>query len=223
MLKNFIESNYKKASNIQRSFDHDAKMVKMHKGKVLDGEYIQDWMRGYGLFQGISGTFRKQVIEVYKENIFTISSLADSPNDGEVEKMVSALLNAFYEKVPRRWLSAVSKLLWCSFPYEIAIYDAFVHRSLVVLQGLTPYLAEMPRLGNAPSLKSGTDILALVDFYMNFRKMIVAILKHHQTQFDELRKKYSEEYPYDIRILDKLLWLLGGPGQPFLLGYTQCI
>ena len=98
-----------------------------------------------------------------------------------------------------------------------------MHRSLVVLQGLTPYLAEMPRLGNAPSLKYGTDILALVDFYMNFRKMIVAILKHHQTQFDELRKKYSEEYPYDIRILDKLLWLLGGPGQPFLLGYTQCI
>lgn len=222
MLKQFVESNYKEVCKIQRSFDHDGKMQDMLAKKDLDERAVLDWMRGYGLFQGIPTVNRIQIVEVYKENIFAFVDLKGSLGNGEVEKLFSVLLKSFYEAVPRKWISAVSKLLWCSFPDDIAIYDAFVHRSLIVLQGVTPYLAEMPRLGDSPRLRSGKDIPRLVDFYMNYRAMIVAIQKHHQDQLDALRKKYSEPYAYDLRILDKLLWLLGGPGQPIRLGGTKC-
>lgn len=222
MLKQFVESNYKDAVETQRSFDHDAHMQSMLVAENLNEKSVRDWMRGYGLFQGINAADRRKVVEIYKDNIFAISNLASPLPDHDVRELFSVLLNAFYEVVPRKWISAVSKLLWCSFPHEIAIYDAFVHRSLIVLQGVTPYLAEMPRLGNTPPVKKGKDIQELVEFYMSYRKMILAIQKHHQDQLDDLRKKYSEQYAYDIRILDKLLWLLGGADQPFKLGAAKC-
>lgn len=223
MLKHFIDSNYKEACETQRSFDHDVQMQNMLAAGNLDAKYVRDWMREYGLFQGIKAADRRQIVEVYKDNIFAISKVSGSPTDHDVRRLFSALLNAFYEVVPRKWISAVSKLLWCSLPHEIAIYDAFVHRSLIVLQGITPYLAEMPRLRDTPPVRKGKDISKLVDFYMNYRAMISAIQAHHQGQFDDLRQKYAEQYAYDIRILDKLLWLLGGPGQPVKLGTTKCI
>lgn len=222
MLKQFIESNYNEACETQRSFDHDVHMQNMLAAENLDENYVRYWMRKYRLFQGISAADRRKVVEVYKDNIFGISNFPGSLSDHDVGKIFSVLLNAFYEVVPRKWISAVSKLLWCSFPYEIAIYDAFVHRSLIVLQGVTPYLAELPRLGNTPPVKKEKDIPKLVDFYLIYRRMILAIQKHEQGQLDDLRQKYSEQYAYDIRILDKLLWILGGPGQPINLGGIKC-
>lgn len=222
VIENFIESNYEKASRIQRSFDHDVRMQNMLKQGQLDKDAVKSWMRGYGLFQGISSADRLRIAEVYSDNILHMTEGIDVPNEGDIEKQFHSLLEVFYEVVPRRWTSAVSKLLWCSYPNDVAIYDAFVHRSLVVLQGVTPFMAKMQRLDVAPQIKRKEDISDLVSFYMHYRSMIKAIQDHHQDQLDSLRERCSAPYSYDIRILDKLLWMLGGPGQDFSLGEIEC-
>lgn len=132
------------------------------------------------------------------------------------------LMTEFYNVVPRKWLSATSKLLWCSFPDNVVIYDAFVERAIMILQGITPYLADFPRIQTSPAVRNMNDIAKCAKFYINYQDMVKAILNEHQHQLDKLRIETSETYPHDIRIVDKLLWMLGNPNQAFTLNNVIC-
>tara|TARA_R110000772_G_scaffold154334_2_gene265304 strand:- start:1101 stop:1778 length:678 start_codon:yes stop_codon:yes gene_type:complete len=221
-LSDFIDSNYFYACKTQRSFEHDLQMINMHKSMCIDKIIVKKWMRDYGLFQGITNKGRDGIVDIYSETIFQLTKGVSSPNSDEIAKQFNTLLLNFYGVVPRKWISAVSKLLWCSYPSSIVIYDAFVHRSLIILQGFYPSLANMPRLSNSSKIRKIEDIQSLVNFYIDYQSIAKELLNLHQSQFNLLRNKYSEQYEYDIRILDKLLWLLGGPGQSFKLGNINC-
>ncbi|WP_373032924.1 hypothetical protein [Sulfurovum sp.] len=221
-LEDFFESNYQTACEMQRSIIKDSKMKAIAAKSIRDEELVLSWMRDYGLFQGIKTEDRKSIVKKYFFLLPEISKMEKGEERENVEKLFRLILSEFYSTVGRKWLSATSKLLWCSYPDHVVIYDAFVERSLVILQGIVPYLASMPRIKSSPNIKSWSDIDAAIDFYMNYQDMVLAIANEHEGQLSRLRKQYNETYAHDIRIIDKLLWMLGNPNQEFTLNEVQC-
>jgi hypothetical protein len=207
---------------MQHNIVKDIKMKNMLHSGTFDTDLVTSWMREYGLFQGINTSDRKKIAAHYATLAFDVANPSDLPSDEEIKSMFRLFLTDFYKVVPRKWLSATSKLLWCSFPDQIVIYDAFVERALVVLQGITPYLAEMPRIKSSGTIKSENDIEVTLAFYENYQSLVRAILAEHQKQLDDLRSLHNETYPHDIRIVDKLLWMLGNPNQSFQLNGCVC-
>ncbi|MGK0288862.1 MAG: hypothetical protein ACI86H_000283 [bacterium] len=222
ILRDFIESNYKTACAMQHEIVRDSKMKLMLSSRSINKPLVMSWMLDYGLFQGIKATDREAIIQKYYTLVFHESFVSKTLNTDQIKIIFYQFLLGFYETVPRKWLSATSKLLWCSFPDKVVIYDAFVERALVVLQGITPYLINMPRIKTSPTIKSISDIDSAITFYMNYQSMVLAILSEHQSQLETLRTTYNESYPHDIRIIDKLLWMLGNPNQPFELNGNIC-
>jgi hypothetical protein len=221
-LNAFIESNYQTACEMQHGIVKDSKMKLMLESRVINKQLVMSWMRDYGLFQGIRTSDREAIVNKYAVLIFDTTDCNKNPNTKQIEVMFHQFLSEFYETVPRKWLSATSKLLWCSFPDNIVIYDAFVERALVILQGVTSYLADMPRIKTSPVIKTTNDIDIAVNYYLNYQGMVLAIVTEHQKQLNELRSKHNETYPHDIRIIDKLLWMLGNPNQTFDLNGSVC-
>lgn len=207
---------------MQHGIVKDTKMKEMLASGSVNEILVTSWMRDYGLFQGIKLSDRKAIVNKYSTLVFDVANPSHCPTDKEIEDIFKCLLSTFYRTVPRKWLSATSKLLWCSFPDKVVIYDAFVERALVILQGITPFLASMPRIKSSPTMKSVGDIETVVSFYLNFQTMVNAIIADHQKQLNRLRAKHKESYPHDIRIVDKLLWMLGNPNQSVALNGTVC-
>ncbi|ENQ8749317.1 TPA: hypothetical protein I7272_24185 [Vibrio parahaemolyticus] len=215
MLQSFIESNYVHICDMQRSILLDENMKHMASRDEFDSVIVKNWMRDYGLFQGIKAEHRELIVEVYIENISKIVDGRDPTLLSDLEFMFDELQMLFYSAVPRKWLSAVSKLLWCSFPNDIVIYDSFVERTLVVLQPLLPELQEHRRVGVSVSPKTEQDISSITSFYINYSSLVHEISALHSEQLQALREKYSEHYPHDIRIIDKALWMIGSPNQSY--------
>ena len=207
---------------MQNGIVKDSEMKLMLDSRVINKQLVISWMRDYGLFQGIKTIDREAIVNKYAALVFDATDCYQSPNTKQIEVMFHQFLSEFYETVPRKWLSATSKLLWCSFPDNIVIYDAFVERALVILQGVTLYLADMPRIKTSPVIKTPNDIDLVVEFYLNYQGMVIAIMAEHQKQLNKLRSKYNETYSHDIRIIDKVLWMLGNPNQTFELNNSVC-
>lgn len=197
-------------------------MKKMVASRSTNEELVTSWMRAYGLFQGINSNDRTAIVSKYFSLIFDVTDNYENPTSEQLENMFMQFLTEFHATVPRKWLSATSKLLWCSFPDSVVIYDAFVERALVILQGIVSYLASMPRIQESSAIKTAHDVELNVNFYMNYQSMVLAIMAEHQNQLTNLRKLHSETYPHDIRIIDKLLWMLGNPNQEFVLNGRAC-
>lgn len=133
-----------------------------------------------------------------------------------LEGKYSELFTALFFEVNRSWMSATSKLLWCIYPNEVVIYDAFVKRTLVVMQCLDSELARFPRIGVAPPVAHASNIASAVKHYMNYQDMVKNIFERNSALLSELREKHRETYLHDIRIVDKLLWMIGNPKYPVL-------
>lgn len=205
----FLRKNYVTACEQQRKIVTDPKMVRMLKKGPPDIDLVKTWMRGYGLFQGITTDKRNAIAEAFLNYAASINRPRQPLSDEFIEAQFRTLLRTLYETVERSWMSATSKLLWCLFPNSFVIYDAFVHRSLVVLQCVDSGLSKFPRIGSAPKIKEIEDIEAAVRFYMNYQSMVRHLQEKHQSLLDAMRQKHSERYKYDIRIIDKALWMIG--------------
>lgn len=112
-------------------------------------------------------------------------------------------------------MSATSKLLWCLYPDTIVIYDTFVHRTLIVMQSIDDDLSAFPRVGAPRSIDGEADIVAATTHYMNYQAMVRRLQTRHWQLLRDLRKRYNESYPYDVRIIDKLLWMIGNPRENY--------
>lgn len=209
----FIRNHYVRACDLQRQIDDrdDNKIKRMLASGNHDKDIVKHWMRGYALFQGITAHDREKIAKRY----LAFMASADTPSsiaDGMVlESIYSKLFTALFLEVRRSWMSATSKLLWCKYPDQIVIYDSFVERALIVMQCLDGDLVAFARIGVAPKVKHKTDIAAAVEHYMNYQRVVRHILTQHSKILNDLRQKHSEPYPHDIRIVDKLLWMIGNP------------
>jgi len=210
-LANYIESRYTDACSLQRSIDRDTKMVAMLRKRGRDQELVKAWMRDYGLFRGIATADRIAIVRAFLNFAVRHRRKPEPLSSDDVRGAYDALFRELYGAVNRSWMSASSKLLWCMYPKSVAIYDSFVHRTLLVLQCVDPDLQGSQKIGRAPEIESAADISASVDHYMAYEISFRRLLKVHTPRLRALRKRHQEDYEFDVRILDKLLWMIGNP------------
>lgn len=208
-FRKYLETRYKAACEMQRGIHRDPQMVAMLQNGSPDAALVRTWMRDYGLFQGITAENRVAIAECFLEFAAQHERFDHEPNAAEIQAMYAALFEALYGAVPRSWASATTKLLWCVHPKTVVIYDAFVLRTLSVMQCLDDSLASFPRIGEPPSIRGVNDIQVATQHYMNYQAMVCKLLSDHSQLLQELRSRYAEPYPYDVRIIDKLLWMIG--------------
>lgn len=205
LLSNFIKNNLAHVNKIQNSFDHDQKMVEGIKSGNLDPQTVKRWMQGYGLFQGIKSEVRNQISNAYVD--FVSSHRPDTHKD--LKQEFFRLHETFYIIQNRKWISAASKLLWCLYPHNTVIYDAFVERSILVLQCVDEDLIQMPRLGKSPKSNSPDFLTKSTEYYWAYSLLVKKLHQKYQPLISQLKSDLGSTYPYDIRLTDKLLWLMG--------------
>lgn len=220
MIVQFIKSNFEFVINeqIRLGYKHDYEMIQAIKSKVLTKDMVIRWMIGYGLFQGIVTGYRTKIA---KEFIDFANQIKNFENIN-IEQNFKDLHSIFCRVKMRTWLSATSKLLWCAYPDQIVIYDAFVGRSMSVLQCLDKDLAKLPRIDYPTRVKSEKDIELLANYYMNYQNMVKLLVIKYQDTINALKNEYKSKYKYNLRIMDKILWLMGDMNSEFILGDIEC-
>ncbi len=213
-FKKYLEEKYPVAYDMQRRIGGDPLMVDMLRTNGVDHELVKKWMRNYGLFQGIDGDSRNKIAKRFLTFARQHSRITRI-NDATVADLYRELLSALFKVQQRSWMSATSKLLWCLYPDDIVIYDAFVHRALVTLQCVDPDLAGTERIGAAPKIKAPVDIDPAVAAYIRYQGLVRKLLTVHAPARNELRRQHKEKYQYDIRIVDKLLWMIGDSNRAY--------
>jgi len=205
----YLESHYVAACTLQRGSERDSQMVAMLRDGPQNDELVRAWMMEYNLFQGITAHDRKAIVARFLRFAPEHKATSREPSEEHIAKLYADLFTALYREVARSWMSATSKLLWCLYPNVIVIYDSFVHRTLVVMQCIDSDLSGFPRIGAAPVIKKETDIRTATEHYMNYQAMVRKLQSAHTQLLEDLRKRNHESYPYDVRIIDKLLWMIG--------------
>lgn len=213
-FKRYLEEKYSIACEKQRQIREDPLIVDMLCTGGTDHELVKKWMRNYGLFQGIEGDARNKIAKRFL-TFAQQHRRATRINDATIAALYRELLSALYEVKARSWMSATSKLLWCLYPSDIVIYDAFVHRALVTLQCVDPDLSGTERIGGAPKIEAPTDIDQAVAAYMRYQALVRKLLRVHTPTLDALRSRHKEQYQYDVRIVDKLLWMIGDSNKAY--------
>ena len=191
----------------------DDGMKAIMQGKVaFDSQVAKRWMNNYGLFQGILNRDRDNIVSTVSRCISKIISSDITENrDSDIAEKFTLLFTELYCTVNRGWLSATSKLLWCSFPDDVVIYDSFIERFIIVMQWFEESLVDLPRLGNSPNLYSAKDIPQIVNYYLRYQDRVYRLFQKYSTMLKQLRVENNEEYPHDLRIFDKILWITSNP------------
>jgi len=83
------------------------------------------------------------------------------------------------------------------------------------MQCIDADLADFPRIGAAPKITCKADITLAAKYYMNYQAMVHRLLAVYSPLLSELRSSHKEPYPYDIRILDKVLWMIGNSREAY--------
>lgn len=205
MLENYIKNNIEIAIKMQLEIVSDIEIVNKIESNTLDKKIVKSWMRDYGLLRGISSQNIESIVNTY---LNTYKIIKDGNCD--LKENYRHLYNAFYKSTPRGWLSATSKLLWCIFPNDVVIYDSFVERTIIILQKLENDLLDIKNLGSKPNSKNEEEMINYYfRYYTLINKLYIKYLSIIEAGSNSYKKKYNIEYPYKIRIIDKLLWMLG--------------
>jgi len=92
---------------------------------------------------------------------------------------------------PREIISLTSKALWCCYPHEIPIFDAYAERALQVIS----------RLSRMMPSQSQPEYACFIDVWFQVYQEVKPVIDQSNLN----------GYPYKIRVLDRLLWHLGQP------------
>jgi hypothetical protein len=214
-FKKYLKTHYAEACALQKAEALDADVVQALRAGVATQALMQSWMRRYGLFQGISGRQRTAVVAAFLGHVDALGQVPRPRRQIDAEALFASLHAQLYQAVPRSWMSATSKLLWCLHPREYVIYDAFVHRALIVLQRVDPVLAEAERIGSPPKIEQIDDTNAAAAYYVRYQNLVLRLLADNQAVLQALKARHKETYPYDVRIIDKILWMIGSPNPKY--------
>jgi hypothetical protein len=208
-LKRIIKSHYAFVCRTQRGFEHDTEMVKMFAREIpYSPGQLKSWMYKYGLWQGIPDDNRELIVNAIPEILNSLPDKFDQANRSAFTRSAyQVMFSGLYDSVNRNWLSASSKLLWCKYPADFIIFDAFVERAIIVMQWFDDHLVHLPRLGAPPKSITPKNISEYIDFYMRYNEMVFRLFVYTSDTLNECRTATNEPYPYDIRIFDKILWL----------------
>ena len=205
----FLAEHYNDACESQRSIKRDIEIVEALNRGTVTPKLVRDWMQQYRLFQGVDTSTRTAVAKEFLKHARTLKTRRSPLSRTETQSLFKELLVVLFRKTGRGWISGASKLLWCKYPSDFVIYDSFVHRALIVLQSVDMNLKPFAKVGWPPALKTTSDIDGAVHHYMKYQDMVKHLRAVHQPTLDRLRSDRRETYPYDIRIVDRLLWKIG--------------
>jgi hypothetical protein len=152
---------------------------------------IRSWLREYGVFQGIVGPKRQAIASA-------IVTWADTRDIGRDLTTADALDIAHCELLSvcacgGGFTSLASKALWLCYPQSVPIFDRFVQRALWMISKLEKDIV-------TPEAKSD---------YWKFVHIWKALYDRYGGTLEAID---LGDYPYRVRIFDKILWLIGKPG-----------
>lgn len=165
---------------------------------------VRCWMTDYGVMKHLRNDYKKRCdTGAAALNFFSngaIYSDAVAISDDIVESNFSGLLNKFYDISEPYALSGTSKVLWCAFPHHFIIFDRYAEAAAEDLLNFNRITSREYKSRNAA-----------VKYYMDYYTTVRGAFDKLRPKFAELRKLYGQDYPYDIRVLDKMLWEHGKP------------
>jgi hypothetical protein len=153
---------------------------------------VRDWLRDYGVFQGIPGPGRVAIATTFLE-------WADCQVDGRPLRTVDELVAAHAEVCAtvqaaygeaRNFTSLASKALWLRYPDAVPLFDSFAQRALWVIAKIDE--AVVPISGDGES-------------YSEFVYVWMALYKRYAAALESL----DREGLHRVRIFDRILWLIG--------------
>jgi hypothetical protein len=156
-------------------------------------EAIQTWLNAYNVFQGIEGSKRVAVAA-------EILKWADSPNRAKSLTTLDLIVKGHSELAKicsraegreRKFVSLASKVLWLRYPDTVPMFDSFAQRALWAINKFDP---------------NGLQTFTQRDEYGQFVEVWQSLYVQHSI---ELAKLNTRGYPYQVRIFDKILWLVG--------------
>ncbi len=157
---------------------------------------IRHWLEvHYAVFQGLTNAQRDNVTAAIvgwadhdRPNLapLTPAELADA-HEGLAAACVQGLGR------PRDFSSLASKALWLCYPENVPMLDRNARNALYVLSKLK---CDFPQ---APADATG---------YRAFVHVWLGLYDQYQTTIESLEIR---EYPYRVRVFDKILWLVGDP------------
>ena len=92
----------------------------------------------------------------------------------------------------REVTSLTSKALWCCYPHDVPIFDAYALSALQMICRLS---------GKKLSAKNPSKYACFVDAWFQVYAEVEPVIEAADL----------EGYPYRVRVLDRLLWFLGQP------------
>jgi len=137
--------------------------------------------------------------EIHAKIVGQILAYADGPRPGEPLGGKAAIVSE-YERLreciekafdrPRGVTSLASKALWCCYPNDVPIFDGNACKALAVMSRLWRMVPEPDE----------TAYTLFVDLWLQLYEKLKTVIQQADI----------EGYPYRIRVLDQLLWYLGG-------------
>lgn len=173
----------------EREQDSDCQAIASLEKQDVAG--VNQWLRKYGVFQGIKGNDRQSVTEVclsFRPDYSLRMGKVIDPS--RAKSMIESLERHINQNLnmSRKWTSLSSKFLWLHFPENMPIYDSYARSALSLLCRMSE------------NVQPKEERCYFEEWY----------------RFFEIWNKVENDAPpttlkYPMRIYDQFLWGLGKP------------
>jgi len=188
--------------NTKKNIDSRAVNALHNKNDPGRRETLKTWLGSYAVFQGFRHADRSSAVDAILDFGDTEGCHFDTlANDALVDKF-HRLRGVCGKAVPptrigkaRDLISLTSKGLWCCYPNAIPIYDSYAQQALWIL-------CKLAELHPTASV-SNDRYPSFADAWFQIYRQVEPIIGEYAAQVN---------YPYKVRILDRILWLIGRPG-----------
>ena len=182
---------------LEESEKIDSKTLLLLENRTASGrsEGVRSWLQSYQVFQGIEGPKRIAIAAVVVEwadardaqrNLANVDSLVKAHGE-----MMATCERA--NGVKRDFTSLASKVLWLCYPQDVPLFDSFAQCALHVVSKLE------------------ADIAPLSDSNSEYQQFVHVWMALYHRYTNAVTAIDIGDYPYRVRIFDKILWLLGEP------------
>ena len=188
------------SAQIKDHRDHDRIAIQALQQRDQDNRHgvLREWLTWYRVFQGLKNEERGRVTKAVLTLVDRLDCKTVCRNQSTIMATCDRLNEACGKEVRRRadggkrdMTSLASKALWCRFPDKVPIYDSFAQRALWVLS----------RLCETVPPSQGSE-------YERFARMWFAL---YPKALPIIEGANMYGYRYEVRIFDKILWLIGKP------------
>jgi hypothetical protein len=158
-------------------------------------EAIRSWLQSYQVFQGIDGPKRIAIAAAVVQFFDARDPHRDLTSVDALVKAHAEMMTACQEANgdKRDFTSLASKALWLCYPSNTPLFDAFAQSALHVISKLEPDISTLPASDSE---------------YYKFAHVWMALYQRYSAAIDAID---IGDYPYHVRIFDKILWLIGEP------------